>query len=102
MSFVRLRGLPIDYSETQVKVVRMKQNWNPDFHARLNAVLAVRRIKKSDLAASLGVSKAFVSLMCRGAKTPGKPVTILLRGRLGEADWSYLTAQTDTLPTGGE
>ena len=77
----------------------MKQTWNPDFHARLNAVLAVRRVKKSDLAASLGVSRAFVSLMCRGKKTPGKPVTLLLRGRLGEADWSYVTAQTDELPT---
>ena len=50
--------------------MRMEAKWT-DFHARLNAVLTVRRIKKSDLAASLGVSKTFVSLMCRGAKPQG-------------------------------
>lgn len=75
----------------------MLQEWNPDFHCRLSAVLALREINRSELAKRCGVSKPFITKMCKGQKTPGKPVELLLQSILGPEHWRYVVAQTDVL-----
>lgn len=77
--------------------MRMRQEWNPDFHCRLSAVLALREISRADLAKACGVSQGFVSLMCKGKKTPGRPVELLLSAHLGPDHWRYVVAQSDVL-----
>lgn len=76
------------------------QEWNADFHSRLNAVLALRGINQRELASACGVSQGFVSLMCKGRKKPGKPVTLLLMVHLGPEHWAYVTAKSDALSPG--